>query len=127
MIRFLVFGMLGIVIGHRAIAFHQQPLQRRNYLSQGFIATPNKEHCAIDRIYNEKQITHGKRKFGWRERYASVQDDLEVEEMVEADQDPDEEEDANFQNDEEVERFFAEAERDANRRNFPKGKPYLVM
>ena len=120
MIRFLVFGML---IGHRAIAFHQQSLQRRSYISRGSIRTPNKEHFATDRISNGVQIIHGNRQFGRRERYASVQDDLEVEEMIEADQDPDEEEDANFQNDEEIERFFAEAERDANRRNFPKGKP----
>ena len=119
MIRFFLFGMLWL----RAIAFHQQPLQRRSYLWQGSIVTTTNGYYVTGRISNGIQIINGKRKIGWRERYASVQDDLEMEEMVEADQDPDEEEDAKFNNYKEMERFFAEAERDANRRNFPKGKP----
>ncbi len=124
MIRFFVFGLVWLAIGHRAIAFHQQLLQRRSCSSrrslQRSLVLPNKELYVSTRLSNGIQIINGKRKFGW---YSSVQDDFELEEMVDADQDPDEEEDANFRNHEEIERFFAEAERDANRRNFPKGKP----
>ena len=110
MIRHFVFGLLVLAIGYCAIAFQpQQSLQRRTFFEQKSI---NNELSTTSAISNSIQIIGGKRRF-WQ-LCSSVQDDFDVAELVEADQDPDQEEDANFQNEEEIERFFAEAERDVS-------------
>ncbi len=57
------------------------------------------------------------------------QSDSDIDDQVSADGDADEDEDAQFRDDNELEWFFTEAERDANRLSFPKGKPdgYYVL
>ena len=63
----------------------------------------------------------------WTKRFSSLVEEpnFESNDRVAADEDEeaDEDEDARFQNEVEIENFFREAERDANRMNFPKGKP----
>ena len=49
--------------------------------------------------------------------------DSDTDDRVSADGDADEDEDAKFRDEKEIEWFFTEAERDANRMNFPLGKP----
>ncbi len=49
--------------------------------------------------------------------------DSDTDDHVSADGDADEDEDAQFHDESELEWFFTEAERDANRMNFPRGKP----
>lgn len=57
-------------------------------------------------------------KLRWTERYSSsVGQHTEVDDRVAAD------EDARFRDEDEIEKFFSEAERDADRMNYPKGKP----
>lgn len=62
---------------------------------------------------------------GWIKRFYSSTDQqhFESDDHVAANEDDIDNDDATFRNESEIDNFFNEAERDANRMNFPKGKP----
>ena len=113
MIRVFVIGLclLWLAFGHTTNAFQQ-----------------SSQKC---------QCIHGRELYKRTSRYTKISDirrptwcfssvsqrDFEVDDRVAADEDADEDEDAKFLDQNEIETFFDEAERDANRMNFPRGKP----
>jgi hypothetical protein len=125
-----VFGLICLAFGPATNAFRQSFGRRRLAQKSSFLQT---KEFSVKRsnhvtIRYPIALTDGRRltsqphhRHGYTKRCSSSidQQDLEVDDRVAANED----EDATFRNEIEIEKFFSEAERDANRINFPRGKP----
>jgi hypothetical protein len=128
-----VFALVWLVFGSATNAFRQSFRRRclahkSSYLQTqtGRFFVTKSNHAAIrypcDLTGGRRLATYPR---CYTKQYSSSidQQDLEVDGRVAAEDDADEDEDATFRNEIEIEKFFSEAERDANRMNYPRGTP----
>ena len=127
---FFLFYILYVPANAFRQSFGRRRLAHRNSLvrTRRFSTTTQHDvtlrHC-FAATSSRRQTLSPRHRFGWTKRYSSSTDqqDSEIYRVI-SDTDVDEDiDDAICHEKSEIDNFFDEAERDANRMNFPKGNP----
>ena len=124
--QILLFGLLLLLYRvDPTNAFRQSFCRRQLAFRQSSLFTKRLSKAQIDLAPRKFVASALRNRNRWTPKYFSSTDnqDSEVDDDIVADEDANDDEGARSYDQSEIDKFFNEAERDANRMNFPRGKP----